>query len=61
MNTTASIVSLIAVLGALVLATRNSKFRDLGARRMLRLALIWGALIIGLVLVIQLTGLRVRQ
>lgn len=61
MNTTASIVSLIAVLGALVLATRNSKFRDLDARRMLRLALIWGALIIGLVLAIQLTGLRVRQ
>jgi len=61
MSTTATIVSLIAVIGALILATSNSRFRSLGAGRMLRLALIWTGIIVGLVLLIELTGLRIRQ
>lgn len=61
MSTAATIVSLVAVIGALILATSNARFRNLGAGRMIRLALIWIAIIVGLVLVIQLTGLRIRQ
>ncbi|GGB98337.1 hypothetical protein GCM10011494_16040 [Novosphingobium endophyticum] len=61
MNTAATIVSIIAVLGALILATSSAQFRNLGMSRMLRLALIWGAIIIGLVLVVQLTGLSLEQ
>lgn len=54
------IVSIIAVLGALVLATSNAQFRNLGMKRMIRLALIWTAIIVGLALVIQFTGLRIE-
>jgi hypothetical protein len=61
MSTAATIVSIIAVLGALILATSSAQFRDLGMSRMFRLALIWGAIIVGLVLVVQLTGLRLEQ
>lgn len=61
MNTAATIVSIIAVLGALILATSSAQFRNLGMSRMLRLALIWGAIIVVLVLVVQLTGLRLAQ
>lgn len=61
MSITAAIVSLVAVIGALVLATSSSQFRSLGAARIIRLALIWAAIIVGLVLVIQVTGLRVKQ
>lgn len=55
------IVSIIAVIGALILATNNSRFRNLGMSRAIRLALIWAAIIVGLVLVVQLTGFRVEQ
>lgn len=55
------IVSIIAVIGALILATNNSRFRSLGKGRAIRLALIWVAIIVGLVVVIQLTGFRVEQ
>lgn len=55
------IVSIITVIGALILATNNSQFRNLGMGRKVRLALVWTAIIVGLVLVIHLTGLRVRQ
>lgn len=58
MSTTAAIVSVIAVIGALILATSSSQFRNLGTGRMIRLALIWAAIIAGLVLAIQLSGLR---
>lgn len=58
---TATIVSIIAVLGALILATRNARFRNLGISRMVRLALVWLAIILGLLLVIQLTGIRIQQ
>lgn len=61
MNATATIVSIIAVIGALILATRGSRFRELGASRTIRLALIWAAIIVGLAIVIQLTGLRIDR
>ena len=61
MTTAATIVSIIAVLGALVLATSGSQFRGLDGRRKIRLALIWIAIIVGLVLVIQVTGLRMQR
>lgn len=59
--TAATIVSIIAVIGALILATRGSRFRNLGLNRTVRLALIWAAIIVSLVLVIQLTGMRIEQ
>ncbi|AIT78962.1 hypothetical protein [Novosphingobium pentaromativorans] len=61
MNTTAMIVSIISVLGALILVTSNARFRELGARRMIRLGLIWVAIIVGLMLIIDVTGLRIQQ
>lgn len=61
MSAAAMIVSIIAVIGALILATNNSRFRSLGKGRAIRLALIWVAIIVGLVVVIQLTGFRVEQ
>lgn len=61
MSSTATIIGVISVIGALVLVTRNSQFRVLGFSKGLRLALIWAAIIIGLVLVIQFFGLRPRS
>jgi hypothetical protein len=61
MSMTATIVSIIAVLGALILATNNAQFRNLSKGRMIRLALIWAAIIVGLVLVVEMTGLRISQ
>ncbi|GFM29497.1 hypothetical protein [Novosphingobium sp. PY1] len=58
---TEMVVSIISVLGALILVTSNARFRELGTRRKIRLGLIWVAIIIGLVLFIQVTGLRVEQ
>jgi len=55
------VVSIISVLGALILVTSNARFRELGTRRKIRLGLIWVAIIIGLMLFIQVTGLRVEQ
>ncbi len=55
------IVSIIAVIGALVLATSNARFRELGTRKLIRLALIWTAIIVGLVLLIDVTGFRIKQ
>lgn len=59
MNTMATIVSIITAIGCLILATRSSALRNLGTGRTIRLALIWVAIIIGLVATIQFTGLRV--
>ncbi|WP_041559003.1 hypothetical protein [Novosphingobium sp. PP1Y] len=58
---TEMVVSIISVLGALILVTSNARFRELGTRRKIRLGLIWVAIIIGLMLFIQVTGLRVEQ
>lgn len=59
MNLTAMIVSLISIIGCLVLALRNPQIRGLGGGQALRLAAIWAAIIIGLVMVIQWSGLRI--
>jgi hypothetical protein len=59
MNGTAMIVSIISVIGALILVTSRSQFRNLGMKRMLRLALIWAAIIVGMVLLIQVSGFRI--
>ncbi len=59
MSMTATIVSMISVLACLVLVTRGAPFRGLGASRTARYALIWAVIIVGLVLVIQLSGLRI--
>jgi len=59
MNQTAMIVSLISIVGCLVLAFRSSNIRSLGGGQAMRLALIWAAIIIGMVLIVQLTGLRI--
>lgn len=58
---TGTIVSIIAVIACLILATRGAPFRDLGMNKAIQYAAIWGAIIIGLVLVIQLTGFRIEQ
>ncbi|WP_395333110.1 hypothetical protein WBP06_06785 [Novosphingobium sp. BL-8H] len=61
MSNTATIVGVISVIGALILVTSNSRFRQLGFAKGLKLALIWAAIIIGLVLLIQALGLHSRQ
>lgn len=52
MTLTAMIVSMISIVGCLVLASRNPQIRGLGGGQALRLAAIWAAVIISLVLVI---------
>lgn len=61
MNQTGQIVSVIAIIGCLILAFRNSNVRSLGAGKALRLAAIWAAIIIGLVLVIQVSGFSIES
>ncbi|KHK91298.1 hypothetical protein [Novosphingobium malaysiense] len=55
------IVSVIAVIGWLILATRGAPFRRLGTRGVVKYALIWAAIIIGLFVVIQVSGFRIEQ
>lgn len=52
------IVAIITVIGSLVLVTRNSGLARLGAVRIIRLALIWAAIILSVVLLIQAFGIR---
>jgi hypothetical protein len=61
MNQTAMIVSMIAIVGCLFLALRNSQIRTLSGMRALRLAAIWAAIIIGLALIIQVSGFRINH
>lgn len=61
MSNTATIVGVISVIAALILVTSNSKFRELGFSKGLKLALVWAAIIIGLVMLIQVLGLHSRQ
>lgn len=60
MNQTGMIVSVIAIGACLVLALRNSEIRSMGAAKALRMAAIWAAIIIGLVLLIQVSGFRIE-
>jgi hypothetical protein len=59
MNQTSQIVSVIAIIGCLVLAFRNSNIRSLGMGKALRMAAIWVAIIVGLLLLIQISGFRI--
>ena len=53
------IVAVISVIASLVLVARSSALRRADAAGLLRLGLIWGAIILALVIVIRFTGLRV--
>ncbi len=57
----ATIVSIITVVACLFLVARGSALRRLGAAGMIKLALIWGAIILGLMLLIEVVGLSVSQ
>ncbi len=54
MSLMATIGSLIFVIGALVLAVRGLRSHNLPASQMVRYALIWGVIIVGLVLILRL-------
>lgn len=58
MNQASMIVSVMAVVACLFLATRSANIRQLGTRRALRLAMIWIAIIVGLVFAIHFAGLQ---
>jgi ABC-type amino acid transport system permease subunit len=55
------IVSVIAIIACLVLALRNSEVRSMGSGKAIRMAALWAAIIIGLVLVIQVSGFRIAS
>ena len=59
MSQAAMIASIVALIGSLILVTRNSGLRGLGTARIVRLMLIWAVIIIGLMLLIQVLGLRI--
>lgn len=56
MNQIGTIVSMIAILACLVLASRNSGIRSLGTGKLLRLLLIWAVILVAVVLIIQVFG-----
>jgi hypothetical protein len=55
------IVAVISVIGSLILVTSGSRFRSTPMGIKLKLALIWAAIIIGLVVIIQLSGFQIQQ
>jgi hypothetical protein len=55
----ATIASIITVVACLFLVTRGSALRKLGTSGLIRLALIWGAIILGLTLLIEIIGSNV--
>lgn len=55
------IVSIISVAACLILVTRGAPFRHLGSTKTIQYAAIWAAIIIGLVVLIQVTGFRIEQ
>nr|WP_314465298.1 hypothetical protein [uncultured Novosphingobium sp.] len=61
MSQTGLIVAVISVIGALILVTSNSRFRAMPMGTMLKMSLIWAAIIIGLVAIIQVSGFQIRQ
>ncbi len=58
MNQAGMIVSIVSILACLFLVTRNGRLGNLPGRKVLRLALVWGAILLGLVAILQLTGLH---
>jgi hypothetical protein len=61
MSQTGMIVAVISVIGSLILVTRGSRFRSTPMGVKLKLALIWAAIIIGLVVIIQVSGFQIQQ
>lgn len=61
MTSAATIVALITLIGSLVLVSRSSALARVNRAGLVRLALIWGAIILGVVLLIQVTGLRLAS
>ena len=55
----ATIVAMVTVIGCLILATRSSALRNAGAPRIVKLALIWVAIIFALMALIRFTGVRI--
>lgn len=53
-----TIVSIISILGCLFLVSRSSAFQGMCGSDMIRMALIWGVIIVGLLLVVQMAGLQ---
>lgn len=51
------IVSIITLLGWLFLVLRNSEIRSLDRSRVLKLAAVWAAIIVTMVVVVQMLGL----
>ncbi|QDK32594.1 MULTISPECIES: hypothetical protein [Sphingomonadaceae] len=60
MINSATIVGIISVIGALILVSSHSRFRELGFTKGIKLALIWALIIIALTLVIETLGMRLR-
>lgn len=58
---TGLLVSVVAILGALVLAWRGLRSRSLPPGTWWKMAAIWIVIIVGLVLVIQIVGLGIEQ
>lgn len=61
MTSAATIVALITLIGSLVLVSRSSALAHVNRAGLVRLALIWGVIVVGLVLLIQVTGLRLAS
>ncbi|MFS0848790.1 hypothetical protein AB3M93_04855 [Novosphingobium panipatense] len=57
MTQAAMIVSIITLLGWLFLVLRNSEIRSLDRSRVLKLAAVWAAIIVTMVVVVQMLGL----
>ncbi|WP_260922428.1 hypothetical protein [Novosphingobium sp. 9] len=53
MSSMGTIVAIITVLGSLFLVTRGSTFQSMKASQTVKLAAIWAAIILGLVLLIS--------
>ncbi len=53
------IVSLISIFGALILVTRGQRWRQMPRGNVIRLALIWVALIVGVTAIVSLLGIKV--
>ncbi|MFC6621804.1 hypothetical protein [Novosphingobium panipatense] len=57
MTQAAMIVSIITLLGWLFLVLRNSEIRSLDRSRVLKLAAVWAAIIVTMLVVVQMLGL----
>ncbi|MFC0683885.1 hypothetical protein [Novosphingobium clariflavum] len=60
MINSATIAGIISVIGALILVSSHSRFRELGFAKGLKMALIWALIIITLTLVIETFGVRLK-